>query len=129
MIELRPYQQDALRSISEYWGAGGGNPLVSLATGTGKSLLIARLIQDVLRDYPTMRVLVLTHVRELIDQDVDALKAIWPDAPVGINSASLGSRDCDHPILFASVKSVYRTPEQLGARHLVIIDEAHLAGC
>lgn len=127
MISLRPYQQEAIDAILNYWQAGGGNPLVDLATGTGKSLVIAKLTQDLLRDYPSMRVLMLVHVRELVEQNFLAMLKVWPDAPAGIYSAGLNRRDTHHRIVFASIQSVYRRKAKvLGKRDLILIDEAHL---
>jgi DNA repair protein RadD len=125
MFDLRPYQRQALDALDAYWQAGGGNPLVAMATATGKSLVIAWLIQDIVRRYPKLRILVLTHVQELIAQNVEHVLKLWPEAPLGINCAALGRRDLDHPILFASVQSVFRNAE-IGERNLVLIDEAHL---
>ena len=91
MFELRPYQQAALTALEDYWRDGGGNPLVVMATATGKSVVIAHLIRDISRRYPALRVLVVTHVLELIEQDLILLRALWPDAPIGINSAGMVS--------------------------------------
>ena len=126
MFELRPYQKQALSALEVYWSQGGGNPLATMATATGKSVIIAHLIRDISRRYPTLRVLVVNHVLELIQQDLDPLLALWPDAPVGINSAGIGQREWDAPIIFAGVQSVWRNAARLGPRHLVLIDEAHL---
>lgn len=126
MITLRPYQKDATAAMMAYWGAGGGNPLVEMATGTGKSMVIASLVQDLSRDYPGMRVLMLTHVKELVQQNFMALLKVWPDAPAGIYSAGLGRRDAHHRVTFASVQSVYNKIKLIGKRDLVMIDEAHL---
>jgi len=126
MFELRPYQQEALAALEKFWSRGGGNPLVVMATATGKSIVIAHLIRDISRRYPPLRVLVVTHVLELIRQDLEPLLALWPDAPVGINSAGIGQREWDAPIIFAGVQSVWRSAARLGPRHLVLIDEAHL---
>lgn len=126
MISLRPYQQEAIDAILSYWQTGGGNPLVDLATGTGKSLVIAKLTRDLLESFPGMRVLMLVHVRELVEQNFMALKRSWQDAPVGIYSAGLGRRDTHHRITFASIQSVFRKSRELGRRDLVLIDEAHL---
>lgn len=127
MINLRPYQQETVDTIFGYWSAGGGNPLVELATGTGKSLVIAEVLRRLLDDYPKMRVLMLVHVRELVRQNFEELLGLWPGAPVGINSAGLGRRDRHSQILFASVQSVANYQAgALGDRDLVIIDEAHL---
>jgi superfamily II DNA or RNA helicase len=40
---LRAYQIEALKALWAFWLAGGGNPLIDLATGLGKSFLIAEL--------------------------------------------------------------------------------------
>ena len=125
-MELRPYQTKALQALFDYWRSGGGNPLLAKATGTGKSVVIAFLIKQLLTDYPEMRVLVTAPNRELIDQDVTELREVWPDAPIGINCEGLGSRDTKTQILFATVNSIYRNPQAIGPRELIIIDEAHL---
>ena len=122
---LRPYQEDALRALFAFWRNGGGNPLIAMTTGTGKSVVIAFLIKQLLTDYPNMRVLITASNRELIDQDIKELRKVWPDAPIGINCDGLGSRDTDTQILFVSINSIYRNPQAVGRRDLVIIDEAH----
>lgn len=124
-IELRPYQEAAIAALWDYWRGGGGNPLLELATGTGKSLIIGELVRRLMARR-ARRILVLTHVKELIEQDVAAIKAVWPEAPVGIVSAGLGRREIDAPIGVAGIQSIHRSPEVLGSRNLVIIDEAHL---
>ncbi len=126
MISLRPYQQAAIDAVLDYWSRGGGNPLVDLATGTGKSLVIAELVRGLLKRFPSLRVLILVHQRELVEQNFRALLRVWPDAPVGIYSAGLGKRDSHHRITFASIQSVFRKGAALGQRDLVLIDEAHL---
>ena len=72
-MDLRPYQTEALQALFDYWRAGGGNPLLAKATGTGKSVVIAFLIKQLLSDYPNLRVLVTAPNKELIDQDVKEL--------------------------------------------------------
>jgi DNA repair protein RadD len=125
-ILLRPYQSGAIEAVMGYWDQGPGNPLVDLATGTGKSIVIAKLTRDLLTSYPDLRVLMLVHVKELVQQNFNALLKLWPDAPVGIYSAGLGRRDAHHRITFASIQSVYNKAHLLGRRDLVLIDEAHL---
>jgi DNA repair protein RadD len=126
VITLRPYQQDAITSVTDYWSKGGGNPLVEMATGTGKSMVIAELTHKLMEEYPMMRVLMLVHVRELVSQNFAALLKVWPDASAGIYSAGIGKRDAHHRITFASIQSVFRRADQLGQRDLILIDEAHL---
>jgi DNA repair protein RadD len=127
MISLRPYQIEARDAILAYWAAGGQNPLVDLATGTGKSLLIASLIQTLLGDYQDMRVLVVAHVPELLIQNAQELLKAWPGAPLGIYCSKLGRKDIYRAVVFASIQSLHRlTADQLGAFDLVLVDEAHL---
>jgi len=125
-IELRPYQEEALKAVFDYWAKGGGNPLVEMATGTGKSMVIARMVHDCLARYPAMRVLMLTHVKELVEQNFTALKRVWPQAPAGIYSAGLRQYDLYSRIVFAGIQSAFKKSKALGERHLILIDEAHL---
>jgi DNA repair protein RadD len=124
-MELRPYQVEALQALDVYWEGGGGHPLAVLATATGKSVLIAKLITDIVAKLPDLRALVLVHVRELLAQNLEHLLQVWPGAPVGINSAGLRRRDWYSPIVLANVQSVWRNPKRCH-RHLIIVDEAQL---
>ncbi|MFG1340388.1 DEAD/DEAH box helicase [Xanthobacter autotrophicus] len=127
LTTLRPYQAAAIDAVLDYWGNGGGNPLVSMATGTGKSVVIASLVRELHQINPDIRLLMLVHVKELVAQNVQALLRSYPTANIGINSAGLGRRDKRQPILFASVQSVHRMgPNDIGQRDVVLIDEAHL---
>ena len=126
-MHLRPYQHEAVDSIFEYWKNGGGNPLIDLATGTGKSVVIASVVRKLLDRYSDMRVICLVHVRELVEQNARAMLRAWPQAPIGINSAGLGRRDKRSQILFASIKSIAKEDAySIGQRHLILVDEAHL---
>jgi len=91
-MKLRPYQVEALQALDTYWDAGGGHPLCVLATATGKSVLIGKLIADIAAGFPALRVLVLVHVRELLEQNLEELLKLWPNVPYGINSAGLGQQ-------------------------------------
>lgn len=79
--DLRPYQIEALAALWRDWRDGGDNPLVDLATGLDKSHLIADLVRRFARQGE--RVAVLSHVREIIEQDAKAIAALWPDARFG----------------------------------------------
>ena len=125
-LSLRPYQLAAVDAVFAYWAAGGGNPLVDLATGTGKSLVIAEVIRRLIADYPHMRVLSLVHVKELVKGNADELRRHAPHLQIGVNSAGLNQRDSHQQILFAGIQSVSHKCRQLGPRDLLLIDEAHL---
>lgn len=125
MIELRDYQQESVDAVFDYFGRATGNPLVALPTGSGKSLVLAEIIRRALEQYPETRVLVATHRQELITQDAAAILRLWPQAPVGIYSAGLFSRQIA-PITVGGVQSLHDKADELGERHLVFVDEAHL---
>ena len=53
-----------------------GNPCIAMPTGTGKSLVIAGFLESIYRQFPLQKVLVLTHVKELIEQNCEKLLAL-----------------------------------------------------
>lgn len=68
----------------------------------------------------------LTHVKELIEQNAEKMLQHWPDAPLGIYSAGLGIKQLEHPITFAGIQSIRNKAGEIGHIDLVLIDEAHL---
>lgn len=126
-ITLRDYQEDAADAVISYLKTNPGqNPIICAATGTGKSVIIARIIQRIKKANPQVRVMVGAHVAELLEQNSKKLAALMPDADIGIYSAGLGRDDTKNDILFAGIQSVYRVkPETLGIIHVLIVDEVH----
>jgi DNA repair protein RadD len=125
-IELRPYQRRTIDELYGWFNAGNtGNPCVVLPTGGGKSHIVAALCKDALQNWPETRILMLTHVKELIEQNCEKMLQHWPDAPLGIYSASLNKRQIE-PITFAGIQSVRRKADLLGHIDLVLVDECHL---
>jgi DNA repair protein RadD len=127
-LSLRSYQRAAIEALYDYFAASTGNPLVVMPTGTGKSVCIAGFVREAVAAYADTRVLVLTHVRELIQQNFSALLRAWPEAPAGIYSAGLSRRDIRAQVLFAGIQSIHRHAFQVQRCDLVLIDEAHLLG-
>jgi DNA repair protein RadD len=125
-IVPHPYQWEAVGSIYDYFGKQNGNPLVAMPTGTGKSVVIAAFLESIFRQWPRQKVLCLTHVKELIQQNYMKLMGYWPGAPAGINSAGLGKRDIHDKIIFAGIGSVAKHAASFGHVDIVLIDEAHL---
>lgn len=130
-INPRWYQTACVQSYLDFISKNpcGANPCIVMPTGTGKSIVIAMLVKHALQ-WPENRVLVLTHVGELVRQNAQKLQDIWPEAPIGIYSASLKAKDTHTRVVFGNMQSVCRRlkkePAAFGVRQLVLIDECHL---
>ncbi len=126
MITLRPYQQRTIEELYAWFGKHPGNPCLVLPTGSGKSVIIAELCRDAIQSWPETRILVLSHVKELLEQDANKILAVWPEAPIGIYSASIGSKRLDQPITVAGIQSIRKRASEVGHTDLIIVDESHL---
>ena len=124
-MQLRPYQRDAVTAVYRHLREHDDNPCVVIPTGGGKTPVMATICRDAVQLW-NGRVLILAHVKELLEQAAEKLQAIAPDLPVGIYSAGLKRRDADYDITVAGIQSVYKRAKRLGAFDLVIVDEAHL---
>jgi len=126
-LSLRPYQTAAIEGLYDYWASKRGNdPLIVAPTGAGKSLILAKLVEDAL-SFPGTRVLMLTHVKELIQQNAEELIGILPGVDLGFYSASIGQKRLDRQVTFAGIQSIWkRAPDMVPPPDLVVIDEAHL---
>lgn len=126
-LQLRPYQEQSIADLWRWFSDKDGNPLVVLPTGAGKSLVIAEWCKLVFQTDPGACILVVTHVRELVQQNAAELVGLWPEAPWGIYSAGLGRRDIGAALMFASIQSIHKKAYRLPRRvDMVLIDEAHM---
>jgi len=123
-MELRHYQQAAKQAAWDFLRHREGNPALVLPTGAGKSPLMAAMAQDAVQSWQG-RVAILAHTQELVAQNADKLRRMWPDAPMGIYAAGLKRRDRFDPIIFAQIQSVAARAHTLGRFDLLLIDEAH----
>ena len=124
-MQLRPYQQAAVDAVYEHLRSKETNPCVVLPTGTGKSLVLAQIAKDAIEKW-NGRVLILAHVKELLEQNADKIRKLCPELKIGIYSAGLRSRDTTEQVIVAGIQSVYNKACELDAFDLVIVDEAHL---
>ena len=89
-------------------------------------MIPAIFIQRIIHYYPNQRFLLLTHVSELIKQNSEVMREVWPNAPLGIFSAGLKQKQPFFPIVYAGIQSAIRDPSRFGHRDIIFIDEAHL---
>lgn len=125
-MHLRKYQQRAVDLTLAWLEANQGNPCIVMPTGSGKSHVIAALCKHLIQTWPETRVLMLTHVQELIEQNVEKMRQHWPAAPLGIFSAGLGKKQLGEPITFAGIQSIQKRADDVGHVDLVVIDECDL---
>ena len=122
---LRDYQRAAIDSIYEWFSTQSGEQILVLPTGSGKSLIQASFVKDVLEKWPDQKILLVVHVRELVEQTYKTILKLWPEAPVGVYSAGLGKREHTSPIVVAGIQSIYKKHLSIGHRDLILIDECH----
>ncbi|AXQ97304.1 DEAD/DEAH box helicase [Pseudoalteromonas piscicida] len=116
---LRPYQQEAVQNTLAHFRKSSDSAVIVLPTGAGKSLVIAELAR-----LAKHKILVLTHVKELVEQNAKKYKSYGLQA--SIFSAGLKEKSLQHQVTFASVQSLSRNLSQLNQFYsLVIIDECH----
>lgn len=126
-MELRDYQAAAIDACYTFAREKPGeNPLIVIPTGGGKSLVISQICMDAFSG--GARVLILSHVKELLQQNKDHIEKIAPDlrGAIGLYSASLKSRDLHHSIIVAGIQSVYQKAAILGRFDVILIDECHM---
>lgn len=125
MLELRKYQSDAKTALYDYLRNKSGNPCVVIPTAGGKSICIASVAADAVNLWHG-RVLILAHVKELVDQNSKELQGLCPDMPIGVYSAGLDRRDTKEPVIVAGIQSIYNKIDQFEPFDLVMVDEVHM---
>ena len=125
MVELRDYQSAAKAALYDYLRKKDGNPCVVIPTAGGKSICIASVAADAVNLWHG-RVLILAHVKELVDQNSKELKGLCPDLPVGVYSAGLDRRDTKEPVIVAGIQSIYNKIDLFEPFDLVMVDEVHM---
>lgn len=125
-MKLRNYQQRAIDMLYKWFEENpSGNPVLNMPGGSGKSVVIASVAEQAVKSWPDTKILMLVHSRELVAQNAEKLLNIWPNAPLGVYSASLNSRDIGEAITYASIQSVHTKADLIGHIDLCIVDEAH----
>ena len=125
-IQLRPYQQEAETAVFEQWSGGVHRTLLVLPTGTGKTIVFAKIAEQCVRDGD--RVLILAHRKELLEQAADKiLKSTG--LRCAVERAEETSLDSWYRITVGSVQTLMRDTrlDQFDPDYfsVIIVDEAH----
>ncbi|KAM3513304.1 hypothetical protein MY11210_003080 [Beauveria gryllotalpidicola] len=128
--QLRDYQQECIKSVLSSLTSGHKRVGISLATGSGKTVIFTQLIGKInaREDSGGERTLILAHRRELVEQAAHHCRLAYPDKTIEIEMGSLhatGTAD----ITIASVMSIISRDRLLkfdpSQFKLVLVDEAH----
>ncbi len=118
-VKLRDYQQHSVDAAITHFKSSTDSAVIVLPTGAGKSIVIAELAR-----IAKGRVLILTHVKELVEQNAEKVGLLTEDAD--IYSAGLNKKQTQGKTVVASVQSASRAIEKFDTPFsLVIIDECH----
>ena len=118
-FQLRDYQQAAVAATIHHFRKSNESAVIVLPTGAGKSLVIAELARLAKR-----KILVLTHVKELVEQNHLKYESLGLSA--GIYSAGLNKKQSHQQVTFASIQSAARNLNDFNEPYsLIIIDECH----
>lgn len=119
---LRPYQQEAVKATVRHFKKSDESAIIVLPTGSGKSLVISELAR-----LAKHKILVLAHVKELVEQNHQKYESYGLSA--NIFSAGLGRKESQHQVTFGSVQSVAPNLNKFNEHFsLVIVDECHRIG-
>ncbi len=126
-MQLRPYQQEAVEAVYQYIRTKDDNPCVVIPTAGGKTPVMATICRDAVQQW-NGRVLILAHVKELLEQAVEKLHTMAPDLwmQIGVYSAGLRRRDTDHSIIVAGIQSVFRRAAEMDRFDIILLDECHM---
>ena len=127
-MELRPYQEEARRSVEDAWMSGTKRTLLVLPTGTGKTIVFAKITEDMVRS--GKHVLILAHRGELLDQAADKIKKST-GLGCSVEKAEQSCLDSWFNVTVGSVQSLQRETRLQKFRpdhfDVIIVDEAHHA--
>ncbi len=125
---FRWYQKDAISALLKFVldeSNKDKHPIAAEPTGSGKTPIILGVCDEILSIKFDSKILVLSHVKEILEQNYNALVKYFDGSTIGLYSAGLDSKTI-HKITVAGIQSVWRKPELFQQFDIIIIDECHL---
>lgn len=125
-MNLRPYQQESLDACFEYLHNEKGNQLIVAPTGSGKSLIQAGIVKRGISLFNKCRIMVISHRKEILEQNEAKISLLCPELSVGVFSAGLGQKKI-RQVTIAGIQSVARFDFDINTvPDILIIDECHM---
>lgn len=123
MHELRDYQQSASDAIITWTRKISAPICAELATGAGKSLIIADVARRI-NEMSGKKLLCMAPSKELIEQNYQ--KYIDSGNPASLFSASVGIKSTRHPAVFGTPRTVLNGIDRFKSDFAgIVIDECH----
>jgi superfamily II DNA or RNA helicase len=121
---LYPFQREAKEAVLRHWESGNRAALISMPTGSGKTIVFSDILQSSLSGTKD-KGLILVHRDELLRQAAEKLDFVWP----GVKLSTVDARrdNFTGQITIASVMSIARRLHKMSTTHKVVTDEAHHA--
>lgn len=120
-MKLRQYQQEAVDAALASL-ASKRNPVLQLATGTGKSVIIAAICERYRA--ANRQAWMLTHVQQLVSQNAKTYRN-YAGLDPAIVCAGLKRKDVYGGTTFGTIQSVTGVLDKLPQPDIIVIDEAH----
>ena len=127
---LRDYQEEAVSAVFQNYANGNQRSLVEMATGLGKTIVLAEVAVQLLLEDPDRKVLLLAHTLPLLKQ---LENAIWSQIPSSVPTQLWSGNS--KPIafdgitvgMFQTVHSAIRSMprNEMPEFDIVMVDEAH----
>lgn len=128
-LTLRPYQQTAIANVLADW-RDFNRVLITMATGTGKTVVFLEVLDRVLREDAQARALILVHRKHLVDQPLERLQTFWPSRALQTGVVQGDRHQPGGRIVIGTVQSLVNESRlqdilRYGPITHVVIDEAH----
>ncbi len=125
-MELRPYQQEARTAVEKDWAEGFDRTLLVLPTGTGKTVVFCKIIEDMVRS--GRRCLILAHRGELLEQAADKLLTAT-GLRCAVEKAEESCLNSWYQVTVGSIQTLMREKRLLQFPTdyfgVIVVDEAH----
>lgn len=123
-FEDRWYQSECSDAMLSSLDDEACKPVVAIPTAGGKTVILSLFIQKYLKLHPHDQILVLSHTKKIIEQDIAALESFFPEKDIGAYSSGLGRKE-HKQITVGGIQSVINNPKLFMWTNLVIVDEVH----
>lgn len=122
LFEPRWYQIEAVDKTISYIEKNPENhPLIICPTGSGKSHIIAMLCEH----YKDKKILVVSHVKEILEQNLEKMEELIGTEQVGVFSAGMKRKEITKRVTIAGIQSIYLHDDLFDDTDFIIVDEAH----